>query len=429
MSDISVIQSSPHSAANMVKEIVFQEALREQLLQEEVFWKQKSRELWLICTDLNTKFFHASTTCRRRYNSISSLKNLDGFVIIGKDNIGSLLVNHFSSLFSTTNPILDDGLSELVDMVITEDDIVTLCIFPDEFEIFSTISALSLNKAPRPGLFYKSYWPIVECSVVALVQSFFRGGYMLKEFNHTNISLIPKMDNPSHINHFRPISLTNFNYKIISKILSNHLKPLLHKIISPTQSAFLKDCSIHDNTTLAHEIFHSMKQKKGNGGLMVVKLDIEKAFDSMEWEFLSKILSLLGFNSRWIQWISQCITTSSFSILLDGAPYGKFFPSRGFRQGDPLSPFLFILGYEILSRLILKEESQGCLHGITIARLSPPISHLSFVDDVMIFSRANSNEANVILHCISDNTLFCLSLLCFLARTVVILLKGLLRLF
>lgn len=127
---------------------------------------------------------------------------------------------------------------------------------------------------------------------------------MLKESNHTNISLIPKMDNPSQINHFRRISLTNFNYKIISKILSNCFKPLLHKIISPTQSAFLKGRSIHDNTILAHEIFHSMKQKKGNGGLTAMKLDMEKAFDYMEWDFLLKILSLLSFNYRWNQWIS-----------------------------------------------------------------------------------------------------------------------------
>jgi hypothetical protein len=229
---------------------------------------------------------------------------------------------------------------------------------------------------------------------------------MLKEFNHTNIALIPKIDNPHLVHHFRPISLTNFNYKIISKILSNRLKPILNKIISPTHSAFLKGRSIHDNTILAHEVFHSMKQKKGNGGLMALKLDMEKAFDSMEWGFLLKILELLGFNSTWIQWISQCITTSSFSILIDGAPFGKFIPSRGLRQGDPLSPFLFILGADILSRLIVREENLGLLHGIKMARTCPPISHLLFADDVIVFSKANSFEARVILKCLTTYSLW-----------------------
>ena len=210
------------------------------------------------------------------------------------------------------------------------------------------------------------------------------------------------MDNPSRVNQFRPISLTNFNYKIIPKILSNRLKPLLHKIVSPMQSAFLKGRFIHDNTILVHEFFHFMKQKRGNGSLVALKLDMEKAFDSMEWNFLLKILELLGFQPTWINWINQCITTSSFSILLDGAPFGKFFPSRGLRQGDPLSPFLFILGSEILSRLLLREENLGALHGIKIARISPPISHLLFVDDVMVFSKANMAKAHVILKCLTS---------------------------
>jgi hypothetical protein len=405
MSKINGIQANPHSPAEAAREAFLQEALQEQLLREEVLWKQKSRELWLTCTDLNTKFFHASAATRRRYNSISCLKSSDGSSISGRENIGSVLVNHFTALFTSSQPVLDDNLEALVEVVITDDDNANLCVIPDEKEIFGAIMDLGLNKAPGPdgmtGLFYKAYWLIVKLSVISSVQSFFRGGYMLKEFNHTNIALIPKVDNPSLVHHFRPISLTNFNYKIISKILANRFKPLLHKIIFPTQSAFLKGRSIQDNSIIAHEVFHSMKQKKGNGGQMVLKLDMEKAFDSMEWNFLLKILSLLGFHATWIHWIRQCITTSSFSILLDGAPFGKFFPSRGLRQGDPLSPFLFILGSEILSRIFMREEFSGSLHGIKISRRSPSVSHLLFADDVMVFARANANEASTILKCLS----------------------------
>jgi hypothetical protein len=145
-------------------------------------------------------------------------------------------VHHFSSLFSSCMLVLDASLSSLVDKVVTEDENVALCLILDESEIFLAISDLGLNKAPSldvmTRLFYKSYWPIVKVSVVNSVQSFFRGGLLLKEFNHTNIALIPKIDNSSLVHHFRFISLTNFNYKIISKILSNRFKPLLHKIIS-----------------------------------------------------------------------------------------------------------------------------------------------------------------------------------------------------
>jgi hypothetical protein len=231
MTDIGSIQSSTHSPSNAAREVVLQEALQEQLLRDEVLWKQKYRELWLTCTDLITKFFHASTTCRRRYNSISSLRGSDGSRICGRENIGAFLVDHFRHIFSSTNPVLDDSLSGLIEKVITEEENVVLCLIPDENEIFLAISNLGLNKAPSldgmTGLFYKSYWPIVKSSVVLSVQSFFRCGLMLKEFNHTNIALIPKVDNLSLVNQFRPISLTNFNYKIISEILSNRFKPLL----------------------------------------------------------------------------------------------------------------------------------------------------------------------------------------------------------
>jgi hypothetical protein len=133
---------------------------------------------------------------------------------------------------------------------------------------------------------------------------------------------------------------------------------------------------------------------------MALKLDMDKAFDSIEWGFLLKILYLLGFHPIWINWIKQCISTSYFSILLDGAPNGKLYPSRGLRQGDPLSPFLFIIGLEVLSRLLLREELLGSTHGIKMAKLSPPVSHLLFANDVMIFARANVREANVILYCL-----------------------------
>jgi hypothetical protein len=184
----------------------------------------------------------------------------------------------------------------------------------------------------------KPVGPLFVLSVINFVQAFFRHGFLLKEFNHTRIALIPKVDNPSKVTQFRLIRRADFTYKIISKIFANRLKPLLQKIISPNQSAFLPSRSIQDNLILAHEIFHSMKNKKGNGALMALKLDMEKAFDRMEWGFILKIFSCLGFNLKWIQMIEQCISTVTFSILLDSSPYGKFSPNKGIEIGRPSLP-------------------------------------------------------------------------------------------
>jgi hypothetical protein len=108
----------------------------------------------------------------------------------------------------------------------------------------------------------------------------------------------------------------------------------------------------------------------------------------------------LGFHPTWVNWIRICVSSSSFSILLNGSPFGKFTPSRGLRQGDPLSPFLFILGTEVLSRLFHQQESIGLLKGIRIAKACPPINHLLFADDLIIFGKATSSDANSISTCL-----------------------------
>jgi hypothetical protein len=121
---------------------------------------------------------------------------------------------------------------------------------------------------------------------------------------------------------------------------------------------------------------------------MFLKMNMEKAFDRMEWTFLLAILKKLGFNSTWISWIRVFISTPSFSILLNGSPFCFISPGRGLRQGDPLSPFLFILGVEVFSRLMFKKECSGSLQGMQIGRNCSAIHHLLLVDDLLIFGKA-----------------------------------------
>lgn len=132
---------------------------------------------------------------------------------------------------------------------------------------------------------------------------------------------------------------------------------------------------------------------------MFLKTDMEKAFDRMEWNFILEIMRKLGFPPIWINWIRICIFSPSFSILINGSPFGLFSPARGLRQGNPLSPFLFILGSEVFSQLLVHVESQDFFKGLKIAKICPIVSHLLFADDLLVFCRAFPSKTSCIRDC------------------------------
>ena len=311
--------------------------------------------------------------------------------------IGENFLVHFTTLFTSINPSLRMRCW-------TSSPPSFLCTPPSKKEITNALDSLGTTKAPSPdgftALFYKKYWFIVRKDVLICIEQFFKNHNLLRNQNHTFLALIPKISGSHTAHQFRPISLYNIVYKIISKILANRFKRYLPKIISPLQSAFVPQRNIQDNTILAHELLHAFKSKRGKGGFMFMKMDMEKAFDRMEWSFLLAILEKLGFSQTWLSWIRICITSTSFSILLNGSPFGHFSPGKGLRQGDPLFPFLFILGAEVFSRLMFKEEHFGRLKGLRIARIYSPIHHLLFADDLLIFGEASVSVAVSIKSCL-----------------------------
>jgi hypothetical protein len=401
---LDCIQQSPPSSTSSEQEALLQKHLDDLLIQEESLWRNKSREIWLTCKDLNTRFFHTSTIIKRRRNAIDFLKLPSGEWTSERQVIGNCFTSHFKTVFSSSTPTLDDDLLSLFDNCISPKINESLCALPTEHEIFSVLNSIGSAKSPGPdgftALFYKQYWSIVREVVLSSIWDFFDNNRLLREQNHTFIALIPKQLGASLVNQFCPISLCNIIYKIISKILANRFKAQLHRFISPYQSAFVPSRNIQDNSIMAHELFNVINSKRGRGGLMAVKIDMEKAFDRMEWSFILAILSKLGFHPTWINWARICISSLSFSVLINGSPFGLFAPERGLRQGDPLSPFLFILGTEVLSRLLIRKESQALLRGIKISRSYAPISHLLFADDLILFAKATSEEANTLKSCL-----------------------------
>ncbi|XP_057250731.1 uncharacterized protein LOC130591430 [Beta vulgaris subsp. vulgaris] len=262
--------------------------------------------------------------------------------------------------FSLLSPIISD-----------EDNALLVAIVSPE-EIKDAVFDLAPDKSPGPDgfppFFFQKYWTLVGNSVIIL---------------HVQIIL--------ELLVFVPI------YKIISKVITNHLKLVLGKIIHPLQGAFVPERAIQDNILIAHEVFHSFSKKSGYEGWIVVKLNMEKAYDRLEWNYILVTLRKLGFCSQWVEWIKCCISTPSFSVLVNGIPSDRFIPSRGIRQGDPLSPYLFILCSELLARQLSAAIAQNDKPiGVSKGKSGVRIPFLTFADDTMIFARASEVSCSTI---------------------------------
>ena len=221
-------------------------------------------------------------------------------------------------------------------------------------------------------------------------------------WNDTTIVMIPKIDSPDKVTQFRPISLCNVVYKIISKMLSFRLKAILPEIISDHQSAFVPGRLITDNILLAYECIHTMKRKKGSKGLCAIKLDMHKAYDRVEWGFLENIMAKIGFDQRWIKLVTACVTSVRYNVRFNNFETDIFTPTRGLRQGDPLSPYLFLMVAEGLSCMIKKAEERGELDGVKVCRGAPTVSHLLFADDSLILMQAVKKNADCLANILNS---------------------------
>ena len=202
-------------------------------------------------------------------------------------------------------------------------------------EIQTGLWAFKPFKAPGPDAlhasFYQHFWMEVKELVYKEVKGIFHKGCMLKFLNETLISLIPKCQNPESLSNYRPISLCNSVYKVVSKILVARIRPLLGKLISPVQTAFVLGRKGTDNVMIAQELFHALDKKKGKTGFMVIKLDLEKAYDRLEWSFIYRVLQAFHFPPKISKLIMSCVTSTSTSILFNGGALESFEPSRGIR--------------------------------------------------------------------------------------------------
>ena len=221
------------------------------------------------------------------------------------------------------------------------------------------------------------------------VWSIFNSRIMPEYLNKTLITLIPKSKNLESFYNYQPISLCNIVYKMVTKIIVACIRPFLSKRVSPFQSTFVPGRKGLDNAIIVQEIIHTMAKKKGRGGVMAIKLDLEKAYDLLEWSFIRDTLKLFRLPSKLISLILSCISSSAISILFTGGTLEAFHPSRGIHQGDPLSPYLFILCMEVLGALIEDKCKEKLWNPVKSSQSGPAFSHLFFTDDLMLFAKAD----------------------------------------
>uniref|UniRef100_A0A803QCS5 Reverse transcriptase domain-containing protein n=1 Tax=Cannabis sativa TaxID=3483 RepID=A0A803QCS5_CANSA len=399
-SRVNELNNLTHRDNDNMRELKRAETILDDLLeQEEIYWQQRSRVDWLSSGDRNTKFFHAKASARKSNNKIKSLINEAGVRVHSKVDMAATIHDYFASIFGA-DTIDEASLSQTLDAIpnmVTHDmnDELTKPFLPAEVE--SALHSMAPDKSPgidgMYSMFYQQNWSIAGESVTNAVLSVLNDGVDPTRLNKTIITLIPKIKNPQRVQDYQPISLCNVISKLVSKVLVGRFKHVLPNVILETQSAFLPNRLITDNILVAFELVHAIKNKTaGRSGIATLKLDMSKAFDRVEWRFIQEVMVKMGFATKWVNLIMGCLTTNTFTFLLNGEVTGSLTPSRGLRQGCPLSPYLFLICSEGLSRLLHQEQSMGNLNGFKLTRHAPPISHLLFADDSLLFCQANENS-------------------------------------
>lgn len=298
---------------------------------EEDYLKQKSKLYWLEVGDQNNRSFHSSIKSRQAQNAIHEIICSDGIIMKSHMEIKKEAERFFTEFLNQSHVSYQgttvEELRELFEFRCDPVDCNMLEKDVTEEEIRKVLFAMPAYKSPGPDgypcEFLNTAWHIVGRDFVVVIQSVFRYGFLPKGVNSTILALVPKKTDSMEIKDFRPIACCNVLYKVVSKILANRLKEILLRIITQNQSAFVKGRLLMENVLLASELVKDY-HKEDVSPRCLMKIDISKAFDSVQWEFVLKSLEALGFPERFIHWVRLCITTPSFSVQVNGDLTGYF---------------------------------------------------------------------------------------------------------
>nr|XP_027103123.1 uncharacterized protein LOC113724413 [Coffea arabica] len=357
---------------------------------EAEYWRQKAGIKWLQVGDANSAFFHSHCRQRRNFNFVARIRDGSGTWLENTQAIQQLAVEFFSALFASDHqrghsPVMPFSIPQ-----VSPADNDMLSALPDMAELKGVVFALDIDSAPGPdgfgAGFYQACWDIIQCDLLEAVQAFFQGMRLPRSFTSTSIILLPKIAGAMQWKDFCPISLCNVCSKIISKLVSDWLGRVLPALVSPWQTGFVPGRGITDNILLTQELVADLDRRLRHPNLML-KLDIEKAYDRVEWPFLLYMLRQFGFAEQVVDMFFRLVSNNWFSVLVNGEAAGFFKSSRGVRQGDPVSPGLFVLVAEFLGRGL--QHLLGLHPGRCFATAGCPVPYLAFTDDMLLFTRCS----------------------------------------
>lgn len=313
-------------------------------------WRQRARINWLKLGDRNTRFFHVSASARMRKNMVRSISQ-HGVTLTDLLQIRQAFLNQLQSSLGSSNQVKKANLKALYP---SEESLSQLQSPFTIKEIETAVFQLAKNKSSGPdgvpNEFIQAYWQELKSNIVQLLADFYNHSLDLSKFNQADVIMIPKGECPTTVGDYHPISVINLIPKLISKILSNRLREVLPEIISPHQTAFISGRQISDNFVATREVLQHTAATKNQ--VVFIQIDLAKAFDTIEWDFLLNVLIARGFPRRWVAWIESILSTAQSRVIINGIA-SEFIPHRrGLRQGDPLSPMLFNLAVDTFQQMV-----------------------------------------------------------------------------
>lgn len=358
-------------------------------------WRLKSRALWLKAGDNNTRYFQNYANQRRLNNSIWDL-TIDGSTICDQISLKVAALNHFKDVFTLKEK---PGMLCQLETVLkfpwffSPNDCAEIDKVVENNEVLVVLNDFARDKSPGPDgwttEFFLHFFDLIGDEVTMAINETKTSASVPSFVNSTFVTLIPKKDRPVSFNDFRPISLCNLFYNIVAKIIVVRIKPFLGKCISEEQFGFLPCRQILDDVGVAQEGLHSIKTK--NLEATILKLDLVKAYDRIDWDYLRLILVQIGLSAETVGWIMAYVTSAGFAVLINGSPSTQFQGNCGIRQGCPLSAYLFVLVIEGLSLLIKDAKNKGLIRRVKVAGACHT-THALFMDDVLLFGEASVLE-------------------------------------